>query len=81
MEVSDNGEDWAKRFYIGKNKNGIYVTETDKSVLTYWEFCRPIKEKVTYYVYREIKTGLLYTYNGKGGVGAQHCELIHSFTI
>ena len=77
VEVSDNGEDWAKRFYIGKNKNGAYVAEKDKSVLDYWEYCRPIKEKVTYYVFRDEHNERVTTDKSH----ADNYEIIHSFTI
>ena len=87
VEVSNDNKEWFKRLYIGTTINGFFVAEEVygsnpfHSLVSSWKFCRPVKEQVTYYVYREIETGLLYTYNGKGGVGAQHCELIHSFTI
>jgi len=79
VEVSDNGKDWAKRFYIGKNKNGMYVAENDKTILDYWEYCQPIKEKVTYYVYLNKETDTIYTHKYKPT--HERFELIHSFTI
>ena len=84
VEVSDDGILWqndTKFFYIGKKKNGRFLGEDDRGNLSSYSYCRPIKEKVTYYVYKGIQTGILHTCYTNAGLDMQYFELIHSFTI
>lgn len=81
VEVSDDGEYWDERFYVGKKKNGRFIAEDDRNNISSYNYCRPIKEQVTYYVYKEIQTGILYTFYTNAGIDMQYLELIHSFTI
>ena len=82
VEVSDDGVLWQndiKFFYIGKKKNGRFLGEDDRGNLSSYGYCRPIKEKVTYYVYLNKETDTIYTHKEKPT--HERFELIHSFTI
>ena len=64
VEVSDNNKSWTEmRFYIGKNKDGLHVTESPSGILAEWKFCRrPQTESVEleigkwYWIDRSAKT-------------------------
>ena len=77
VEVSDNNVGWNKRLFIGEKRNGEFIAEDNKGYTGQYNYCRPIKEKVTYYVFRD-------EYNERVTTDKSHAdnyEIIHSFII
>lgn len=40
VEVSSNGRRWVRRWYVGTQRNGLHVVESEKGRSSYWEFIR-----------------------------------------
>jgi len=83
VNVSMLGIEWTDNelYYVGMNRKGEYVIENEDGIMTWWEYCRPFKEKTTYNVWKHKDADMLCTLTATGSQPTGEWKIIHTFTI
>jgi hypothetical protein len=84
VNVSHSGNRWTddnELYYVGMNRKGEYVIENEDGIMTWWEYCRPFEEKITYNVWKYQDSDTLLAIKENTPKDDGKWTMVHTFTI